>query len=152
MILTSTWTPELLRTLTDMPKKGKGKAGPPTQEEIDVEKYRLYADSANADNARLRSLVSGQQVQLEQVNGVNAEFAAEREDLYKYLDAQMLQTSRDRQATDRAMKQLTEESERERSSLQAARCLVQTWGAGPAARTREPAASIAASAASGPAA
>ena len=73
-----------------MPKKGKGKAGPPTQEEIDVEKYRLYADSANADNARLRSLVSGQQVQLEQVNGVNAEFAAEREDLYKYLDAQML--------------------------------------------------------------
>ena len=39
-----------------MPKKGKKGAPPPTQEELDVEKYRLTAELAVADAEDLRRL------------------------------------------------------------------------------------------------
>ena len=96
----------------------KPKAGPPTQDEVDVERFRLLTDVANADAARLRSLADEQHEQLGVMQAGALHAATEREDMYQYLDAQMLQAARDRQVQEAAMSKLRQEADRERTGLQ----------------------------------
>ena len=101
-----------------MGKKGKGKQPPPSNEEIDIERYRVNADIANWDARRVRSLYERKQLELQQSMATQREQAAEREDLYEYVDAQMLHTARDRLANEIALRQFQTDADRERASLQ----------------------------------
>ena len=100
-----------------MGKKKKGNAAPPTIEEIDVDRYRLLTNVATRDTERLRTLVGKQHGDLEDALVERREQVVERDDMYQYLDAQMLQTARDRQANENALRQFQSDAERERSSL-----------------------------------
>ena len=100
-----------------MGKKGKGKQ-PPSNEEIDIEKYRVNADIANWDARRVRALYERSTKELQQSMATQREQAAEREDLYEYVDAQMLHTARDRLANEIALRQFQTDADRERASLQ----------------------------------
>ena len=97
--------------------KKKG-APPPTQEELDIEQYRLTADLAVSDAEELRKLAAAQQQQLEAASSSQALQKEEAEELYEYLDAQMLSTARDRQSNEAALHDFQIESQRKIAALQ----------------------------------
>jgi hypothetical protein len=100
-----------------MPKKKKG-APPPTQEELDVEKFRLTADLAVADAEELRRQSARQQQMLQETDETVKVSKEEQDELYEYLDAQMLSTARDRQANEAALHAFQVDSQRAYAQLQ----------------------------------
>ena len=96
-------------------KKG---APPPTQEDLDVERYRLTADLAVADAEELRRVAARQQQQLDDAARADSLAKDEADELYEYLDAQMLSTARDRQTTEQELHSLRLESQREYQELE----------------------------------
>ena len=97
--------------------KKKG-APPPTQEELDVERFRMTADLAVADAEEYRRIVAQQQQQLENASDMQNMAKEEADELYEYLDAQMLSTARDRQANEAALRTFQQESQQAIKGLQ----------------------------------
>ena len=94
----------------------KAKAAPATQEDLDVERYRLTADLAVADAESLRERSARQQALLQQASQAAHVSKEESDELYEYLDAQMLSTARDRQASEAALQTFSSRARRLRRS------------------------------------
>ena len=95
----------------------KAKAAPATQEDLDVERYRLTADLAVADAESLRERSARQQALLQQASQAAHVSKEESDELYEYLDAQMLSTARDRQANEAALQTFQLESQKAHAAL-----------------------------------
>lgn len=100
-----------------MGKKSK-KAAPPTKEEADLEKYRIYSDVANVEAERLRTLYSQTREQLQNATELHEDTMVERDDMYQYIDAQLLHAARDRQTNETTLRQLQHDAEEERNDMQ----------------------------------
>ena len=96
----------------------KKKAAEPTPEELDVEKYRLTADLAVADAEDLRRQAEWQHERLQQLEEVALGQTAETEEVYQYLDAQMLAQGRDRLANEAELRQVKMDAQKDHNDLQ----------------------------------
>lgn len=96
----------------------KKKAAEPTPEELDVEKYRLTADLAVADAEQLRRQAELQHEELQRLQGVAHSHTMETEEVYQYLDAQMLAQGRDRLANESELRQVKADAQRAQNDLQ----------------------------------
>jgi hypothetical protein len=96
----------------------KKKAAEPTPEELDVEKYRLTADLAVADAEQLRRQADLQHEELQRLHGVAHGHTVETEEVYQYLDAQMLAQGRDRLANESELRQVKADAQRTQADLQ----------------------------------
>lgn len=101
-----------------MPKKGKGKAAEPPPEAIDVERMKLQAELAHRDAEDDRQRAAAAQLRVEEMSTARAEQSTEVDELYQYLDAQMLSSARDRQANEAALREAQEEATRKQNELQ----------------------------------
>ena len=97
---------------------GKGKkAAPPPPEAIDVEKYRLTAELAVADSEAMRRLTAEQKRKMQSLADASARQTAETDELYEYLDAQLLATSRERHENEAKLRDFQAASERTEAAL-----------------------------------
>ena len=101
-----------------MGKGKKGKAAEPTPEELDVEKYRITADIAAADANELRHKNAQQQHHLESMQAAVMDSAVDTEEVYQYLDAQMLAQGRERLTSEAELLQAKAEAQRTQGELQ----------------------------------
>ena len=96
----------------------KGKAAEPTPEELDVEKYRITADLAVADANELRQKTEQQQHHLESMQAAIMDSNVEAEEVYQYLDAQMLAQGKERLTNETELRQAKVDAQRTQADLQ----------------------------------